>query len=121
MKSYTYLSKIPLLKKSFTLKILSVTFLGIHIPLFGIIGYLLINEFPVKMALLIGTLTLIFTLISTATTLIILNKLLKPIILVKNSLSNYIRFSKIPDLPKNYLMMLKLIKQLINLYLQLSY
>ncbi|MBT28265.1 MAG: hypothetical protein CMO01_01300 [Thalassobius sp.] len=102
MKSYTYLSKIPLLKKSFTLKILSVTFLGIHIPLFGIIGYLLINEFPVKMALLIGTLTLIFTLISTATTLIILNKLLKPIILVKNSLSNYIRFSKIPDLPKNY-------------------
>ena len=103
MKSYRYLSKIPILNKSFTLKILSVTFIGIHIPLFAIIGYLLTIQMPVEDALHIGILTLCFTLLSTILTLILLNKLLKPIILVKNSLNNYIKYSKKPKLPKNYI------------------
>ena len=42
------------------------------------------------------------TLVATAVTLFILNKLLKPVILAKEALVQFKEYSKIPDLPKDY-------------------
>ena len=102
VRTYTFLSKFPLIKKRFTLKILFVAFVGIHIPLFAIIGYLLITKFPMEAAKPIALLTLIFTLLATGITLFLLNKLLKPMMVAKNALNDYIQFSKVPDLPTNF-------------------
>ncbi|WP_268122166.1 sensor histidine kinase [Roseivirga pacifica] len=99
MRTYTFLSHLPLLSKRFPLKILFVAFVGIHIPLFAIIGYLLISRFPIDAAKTIGLLTLVFTLLATGITLFLLNKLLKPVMIAKNALNDYIAFSKTPDLP----------------------
>ena len=102
MRIYIFLSKIPFLKKRFPLKVLFVAFVGIHIPLFAIIGYLLITKFPMDTAKSIFFLTLIFTLLATAATLLLLNKLLKPVLIAKNALNDYIEFSRVPDLPVQY-------------------
>ncbi|MBO6759756.1 MAG: hypothetical protein JJ909_02110, partial [Roseivirga sp.] len=85
MRTYTFLSRVPVLQNRFTLKILAVAFVGIHIPLFAIIGYLLITHLPPETATPIAILTLLFTLIATGITLLILTKLLKPVMLAKRA------------------------------------
>lgn len=101
MKTYHILSNIKFLKK-YSFKFLFVAFLGIHIPLIGLIIYLIVvggNSLS-PMAVLISV--LIFTLLATGMTLFILNKLLEPILLTKSSLSNYLEDSIVPELPENY-------------------
>lgn len=102
MKIYTLLSTIPAIKEKFTLKILFVAFVGIHIPLFAIIGYLVVSTLDNEGAWTIGLLTLGFTFLATVLTLIVLNSLLKPVMQAKNALNDYIRFAKIPNLPTDY-------------------
>lgn len=99
MRIYTFLSRVPVLKQRFPLKILAVAFVGIHIPLFSIIGYLLITALPVETAKSIALLTLAFTLLATGITLFLLNKLLKPVMLAKSALNDYIQFHRVPALP----------------------
>jgi signal transduction histidine kinase len=99
MKTYHLLSQISFLKK-YSYKFLFVAFLGIHIPLLGLILYALFaSEISTTVFILI---TLGLTLGATALTLNILNSLLKPIILGKTALKEYVEHEVVPNLPCNY-------------------
>jgi len=101
MKTYDKLSKLTFLKK-YSFKFLFIAFIGIHIPLIGLIIYLAFggNEVLSPMSVFISV--LVFTLVAAGSTLFILNKLLEPIILAKESLNEYILNKKVPQLPINY-------------------
>lgn len=101
MKTYDKLSKITFLKK-YSFKFLFVAFIGIHIPLIGLILYLAFGGNEVLHPLSVLVALLIFTLAATAATLFILNKLLEPIIFAKETLSDYIVTKKAPQLPISY-------------------
>ncbi len=77
---------------------MAIAFLGIHIPLIGLIIFLTYNE-GVLSPTIILIFTLIFTLGATAITLFILNKLLEPIKLARNSLKVYLENQELPALP----------------------
>ena len=101
MKTYDKLSKITFLKK-YSFKFLFVAFIGIHIPLIGLILYLAFGGNEILSPISVFISVLVFTLIAAGTTLIILNKLLEPIILAKESLSDYIANKTTPQLPIGY-------------------
>ncbi len=101
MNTYDKLSKISFLKK-YSFKFLFVAFIGIHIPLIGLILYLAFGGNEVLDPISVFIAVLIFTLAATGATLFILNKLLEPIIFAKESLSEYIANKKVPQLPTNY-------------------
>jgi len=101
MKTYDKLSKITFLKK-YSFKFLFVAFIGIHIPLIGLILYLAFGGNEVLDPISVFIAVLIFTLAATGATLFILNKLLEPIIFAKESLSEYIVNKTKPQLPINY-------------------
>jgi signal transduction histidine kinase len=99
MKTYHLLSQISFLKK-YSYKFLFVAFLGIHIPLLGLIFYaLFVSEISTTVFIFI---TLGLTLGASALTLKILNSLLKPIILGKTALKEYVEHEVVPNLPCNY-------------------
>ncbi|MES2560932.1 MAG: HAMP domain-containing sensor histidine kinase [Bacteroidota bacterium] len=102
MKLYQFLSSIKFLRKSYAGKFLFVAFLGIHVPLIGLLIYigLSYNGFIEPMDLILITLGL--TLGATAITLFVLNKLLQPVSMAKSSLEDYIQHNRIPDLPLNH-------------------
>lgn len=101
MKTYDRLSKIKFLKK-YSFKFLFIAFIGIHIPLIGLIIYLIFGGNEVLSPLSVFISVLLFTLIAAGATLFILNKLLEPIIFAKNSLSNYLVNKHLPNLPTQY-------------------
>lgn len=90
----------PLTKYSY--KFLFIAFLGIHIPLIGIIIYILFGNHDVLSRGEVIIWVLIFTLIATGMTLYILNQLLIPLTISKNALENYVRLRTIPNLPVTY-------------------
>ncbi|WP_194851788.1 sensor histidine kinase [Nonlabens antarcticus] len=99
MKTYHSLSKLSFLKK-YSYKFLFIAFLGIHIPLLGLVFYALFaTEISTSTFILI---TLGLTLGATALTLKILDSLLKPIILGKIALKNYVEQNIVPNLPHEY-------------------
>lgn len=100
MKLYSKLSKIGLLKK-YSTKFLAIAFLGIHIPLIGLIVFVTFNQGALSTTVILIT-TLIFTLGATALTLGILNKLLEPIKLASNTLKVYLESQELPMLPTNF-------------------
>ncbi|TNE81115.1 MAG: HAMP domain-containing histidine kinase [Bacteroidetes bacterium] len=78
MPLYQLLNKIPLLRQSYAAKFLFIAFLGIHIPLLGMLAYYLNSgskNFPLNDFLVI----LILTLVATGITLLVLFALLAPI------------------------------------------
>ncbi|TYB71518.1 HAMP domain-containing histidine kinase [Bizionia gelidisalsuginis] len=99
MKTYHRLSQLSFLKK-YSYKFLFVAFIGIHIPLLGIIGYVLFATSVSITGFILITLGL--TLGATVITLRILNSLLDPIIKGKVALSNYVEHHIVPDLPNYY-------------------
>ena len=101
MKLYHNLSKISFLKKSYTYKFFFVAFLGIHIPLIGLIITLVFNKgiFSVQTILLF---TLFFTLLASFVTLYVINKLITPIDVASKALSKYRRKRIVPNLPLRY-------------------
>jgi len=102
MRIYHTLSQWAPLRRNYSLKFLFVAFLGIHIPLIGIIVYLIAQREQSTSALAIIVTTLLLTLFATACTLIILNKLLSPLTLASASLDKYIHAHNIPELPTQY-------------------
>ncbi len=90
----------PLTKYSY--KFLFIAFLGIHIPLIGIIIYILFGNHDVLSRGEVIIWVLIFTLLATGMTLYILNQLLIPLTISKNALENYVRLRTIPNLPVTY-------------------
>lgn len=99
-KVYKNLNSINFLKKSYHLKFLFIVFIGIHIPLISIIIYTLYNEEVSKTSIII--ISLLFTLIATAITLIILRNLLDPLLFSRKALEEYLNNQTIPVLPENY-------------------
>jgi signal transduction histidine kinase len=99
-KVYKNLNSINFLKKSYHLKFLFVAFIGIHIPLISIIIFIANNKEITKTSTFF--VSLIFTLIATSLTLIILRKLLAPLLFCRTALEEYLKNKTIPVLPKNY-------------------
>ena len=68
MKIYNQLSKIKFISKSYSLKFLFIAFLGIHIPLIGLLLFVILNkvDLPINTVLVA---TLIFTLLACIITL----------------------------------------------------
>ena len=101
MNLYVWLSKIPFLRKSYSNKFLFVAFLGIHIPLIGLIFTIVFSEQHFSNWTII-IFTLILTLVATIATLIVIHKLIKPIVLASEALIDYRKNRTIPQLPMNY-------------------
>lgn len=101
MNLYRNLSKISFLRKSYVSKFLFVAFLGIHIPLIGLILFIIYFEDAFSPTT-IFIVTLLLTLIATAITLTILKNLIKPIEIMSKSLDDYRSGKIIPDLPQEF-------------------
>ncbi|OIV41529.1 ATP-binding protein [Flavobacterium johnsoniae] len=101
MKLYHSLSQISFLKKSYALKFLFVAFIGIHIPLIGILFFVLFFEHTVSPASIL-VFSLIMTLLATAVTLLVLKQLIKPISIASKSLDDYRNNRKLSVLPTDY-------------------
>lgn len=98
---YEHLSAIRFLSKSYTFKFLFIAFLGIHIPLIGLISFVVSKPESVNKTTVIIC-TLLFTLLATGITLLILNGLLLPLRKSRDALQNY-RFQRaLPDLPTHF-------------------
>ena len=99
MKTYDSLSKLPFLKK-YSYKFLFVAFLGIHVPLLGILFYTMFVSNITTTTIVLVVLGL--TLGATGLTLTILNNLLEPIIKGEKALKDYVQHNRVPDLPTTY-------------------
>lgn len=100
-RMYERLSGIRFLSRSYTFKFLFIAFLGIHIPLIGLVVFVLfrpdgLTTFSVLM------LTLVLTLGATAVTLIVMNGLLVPLRKSRQALDTYIRTKELPQLPVHF-------------------
>lgn len=101
MKLYQFLSRIGFLKK-YSAKFMFIAFLGMHIPLLGIIVFLILSSgSPVDRSVLF-LLTLGLTLLATGITLFILNALTLPLSKTQHSLREYINNNSIPNLPAGH-------------------
>lgn len=101
MKLYHNLSQISFLKKSYALKFLFVAFIGIHIPLIGILFFVLFFEHTISPASIL-IFSLIMTLLATAVTLLVLKQLIRPISIASRSLDDYRNKRKLSILPTEY-------------------
>jgi len=101
MKLYHNLSQIGFLKKSYAFKFLFVAFVGIHIPLIGILFFVLYYNHSVS-ATSILVFSLIMTLLATLVTLLVLNQLIRPISIASKSLDDYRNNRKLSILPTEY-------------------
>ena len=101
MKLYQQLSQVSFLQNSYAFKFLFITFLGIHIPLIGILFFVLYS----KSAIPPGTLllfALVMTLVATGITLVILKKLIMPIEIASKALNNYQNNRTVTLLPTEF-------------------
>ncbi|OXG06492.1 signal transduction histidine kinase [Flavobacterium araucananum] len=101
MKLYHNLSQISFLKKSYAFKFLFVAFIGIHIPLIGILFFVLYYNHSVSPTSIL-IFSLIMTLLATLVTLLVLNQLIKPISIASKSLDDYRNNRKLSILPTEY-------------------
>lgn len=101
MKLYHNLSQISFLKKSYAFKFLFVAFIGIHIPLIGILFFVLFFEHTVSPTSIL-LFSLIMTLLATVVTLLILKQLIKPISIASRSLDDYRNNRQLSVLPTEY-------------------
>lgn len=101
MKLYHRLSQVGFLKKNYTYKFLFVAFLGIHIPLIGILLLVLYTKESTS-AISILLVALVLTLVATAITLFVLKKLILPIELASKALVNYRTNRLVSVLPVKY-------------------
>ncbi|MFW0736322.1 MULTISPECIES: sensor histidine kinase [unclassified Flavobacterium] len=101
MKLYHSLSQIGFLKKSYAFKFLFVAFIGIHIPLIGILFYVLYYNHSIS-ATSILIFSLVMTLLATLITLLVLNHLIKPISIASKALDDYRNNRRLSILPTEY-------------------
>lgn len=102
MTLYRFLASIKFLSKSYAVKFLFVAFIGIHVPLIGLIFYTGFSHTNSLNPTELLITTLLLTLAATALTLYLLNKLLQPVAVAKAALNEYIEHHTIPDLPGHY-------------------
>ncbi|OXA73480.1 ATP-binding protein [Flavobacterium aquidurense] len=101
MKLYHNLSQISFLKKSYAFKFLFVAFVGIHIPLIGILFFVLYYNHSVSPTSIL-IFSLVMTLLATTITLIVLNQLIKPISIASKALDDYRNNRKLSVLPTEF-------------------
>jgi len=101
MKLYHKLSQISFLKKSYAFKFLFVAFIGIHIPLIGILFFVLFFKHTISPTSIL-VFSLIMTLLATGITLLFLNKLIQPIARASKALADYRNHRKLSVLPTGY-------------------
>lgn len=101
MQFYSQLSKISFLKKRYAFKFLFVAFVGIHLPLIGLVFFVLFGKehFTAESAIYF---ILVVTLLATSITLWALKLLIKPIELASKALQKYRKKRIIPQLPTNF-------------------
>ncbi|MGZ9676296.1 ATP-binding protein [Flavobacterium sp. GNP001] len=101
MQFYSQLSKISFLRKRYAFKFLFVAFVGIHLPLIGLVFFVLFGKehFSAESAIYF---ILVVTLLATSITLWALKLLIKPIELASKALSKYRKKRIIPQLPTNF-------------------
>jgi signal transduction histidine kinase len=101
MYLYDNLSKISFLKNKYALKFLFVAFIGIHLPLIGIIFFVLLQQDKLsKFSIVIFT--LIMTLLATTVTLVVLRGLILPIGNASKALATYRKSRLVPSLPTHF-------------------
>lgn len=98
MKLYSKLSKIGFLKNSYAHKFLFVTFLGIHIPLIGLLFFVLFEKEHTSTNAIV-VFILIMTLVATGITLLVLKRLINPIEFASKALNEYRINRTVPNLP----------------------
>src|SRR5688572_20261679 len=96
---YSSLSRTSLFGSNYALKFLLIGFLGIHIPLIGVI-VALTSGYTSGTAVFFTALAC--TLVACALTLYLLHALLAPVREANKALSNYISKNEVPQLPQNY-------------------
>lgn len=101
MKLYQFLSGARFLK-SYNSKLMFITFLGIHIPLIGIVIALILSPDPSVNKISFFLLTLCLTLLATAVTLLIINALVAPLGKTQRALRKYLEQKAAPGLPENF-------------------
>jgi signal transduction histidine kinase len=98
---YKKLSQISFLSSSYVFKFLFVAFIGIHIPLIGLLFFVLYGSFSIS-PIIVFIFALIMTLLASAVTLFILKQLVLPIEIASKALRSYRDEKQLPDLPMNY-------------------
>ncbi len=101
MKLYRTLSNVNFLKKSYALKFLFVTFIGIHIPLIGILFFVLYGHHSISSNTIL-IFALLMTLLATAITLFVLKKLILPIEMASKALDAYRNNRTVSNLPLGF-------------------
>lgn len=101
MKLYRKLSQISFLKKSYAYKFLFIAFVGIHVPLIGLLFFILFGKDYVSPESIVFF-TLIMTLLATGFTLLALKRLIQPIELASKALDNYRSLKIVPQLPTSF-------------------
>lgn len=101
MVIYDSLSRLLPFKKSYTFKFLAIAFVGVHVPLIGIAIYFATSPLHIDATTII-VFILLLTLTSTFFTLLVLNKLLAPLQLAKQSLDVYLQERRLPTIPMHY-------------------
>ena len=101
MELYRKLSKIGFLKKSYAYKFLFVTFIGIHIPLIGLLFFITYGKESASHNSIVAFI-LTMTLVATGITLWVLKKLIKPIEGASKALDEYRNTRVISQLPTEF-------------------
>lgn len=102
MKLYHTLSSFKFLSKSYASKFIFVAFIGINLPLIGIILYVGVSGVSGISPLMYLIVTLLLSLAAFALTWMALKKLLQPVGLAKDALDRYLKDREIPELPSEY-------------------
>lgn len=101
MKTYKILNNFGL-KKSYSSKFLFTAFIGTHIPLIGLLLFVLLFPDHKLDTFLSVMLVLLYTLVAAFGTLFVLNKLLSPIRLATKTMEEYETSQTIMDVPVEY-------------------
>ncbi len=101
MRFYQKMSKIGFLKNSYVFKFLFVAFVGIHIPLIGLLLFVIYGSIAVSTATILWF-SLVMTLVATAITFLILKKLIRPIEIASQALVDYKKDRTLSALPVDF-------------------
>ncbi|RVV99327.1 HAMP domain-containing histidine kinase [Mesobaculum littorinae] len=102
MKIYEFLARRNW-PRSYSGKIMLVSFLGVHIPMLGAVTYVLMNDgTPFKEQIGVLAAMLVATLLGTAGTMFVMHALLAPMQAATRAADGYLRDRRTPRLPVRY-------------------
>ncbi|OWU83393.1 hypothetical protein ATO6_18210 [Oceanicola sp. 22II-s10i] len=102
MRTYEFLAR-KNFPRTYTGKVLFVSFVGVHVPMFGAVTYALLADntpFMEQIDVLIAM--LVATLVGTAGTMFLMNELLAPVRVASDAARDYLETGRTPRLPTRY-------------------